>query len=260
MTFRKLNRRKFLIGSLLAAPVAVWADADLLEPQWIRTHTVRIGDGKPTHRVVQISDIHHKGDKALFESVVAKVNALSPDIVCFTGDLVEKSNFTDEALGIMKKIKAPVYAVPGNHDYWSGTKFKVFADFFAGTGGAWLTDAQTVTADKKLCVTGAVCLNWGEPRIYPPKPGCKNILLIHYPLFVEKVSPLKFDLILAGHSHGGQVRVPFYGAVLLPFWVGKYEMGRYETASGPMYVNPGIGYIGTQLRFNCRPEITVFEI
>jgi predicted MPP superfamily phosphohydrolase len=67
-------------------------------------------------------------------------------------------------------------------------------------------------------------------------------------------------VVLAGHSHGGQVRLPFYGPVHLPFGVDEYDMGMFKTTSGPLYVNPGIGWYPYPIRFNCRPEITVFEI
>ena len=67
--------------------------------------------------------------------------------------------------------------------------------------------------------------------------------------------------MLAGHSHGGQVRIPFYGAPAVPFAVDEYDLGRFQTPAGPLYVNPGIGYLsGFAFRFNCRPEITVIEI
>ena len=68
------------------------------------------------------------------------------------------------------------------------------------------------------------------------------------------------DLILAGHSHGGQVRIPFYGPILLPYGVGRYDLGMFRTGCGPLYVNPGIGWFPVPIRFNCQPEITVFEI
>ena len=74
-------------------------------------------------------------------------------------------------------------------------------------------------------------------------------------------SPMQFDLMLAGHSHGGQVRIPFFGPVVVPYAVDEYSLGLYQTSKGPLYVNPGIGYIYTyNFRFNCRPEITVIEI
>ena len=61
-------------------------------------------------------------------------------------------------------------------------------------------------------------------------------------------------------GHGGQVRLPGYGSLLVPFGVGQFEMGLYATPSGPLYVNPGIGYFYVNVRFFCRLEITVFEI
>lgn len=70
----------------------------------------------------------------------------------------------------------------------------------------------------------------------------------------------KVDLVLAGHSHGGQVRLPFYGPVFLPFGVEQYDLGLFHTPSGPLYVNPGIGWFPVPIRFNCRPEITLFEV
>jgi predicted MPP superfamily phosphohydrolase len=83
---------------------------------------------------------------------------------------------------------------------------------------------------------------------------------MHYPAWVERLGGQTFSLLLAGHSHGGQVRVPFYGPIFVPFGVGRYVMGSYQTGSGPLYVNPGIGWFPVPIRFNCRPEITVFEI
>jgi len=83
---------------------------------------------------------------------------------------------------------------------------------------------------------------------------------MHYPAWVQNLSTEKYDLMLAGHSHGGQVRVPFYGALMVPFGVGRYDLEMFPTASGPLYVNPGIGWFPVPIRFNCRPAITVFEM
>ena len=66
--------------------------------------------------------------------------------------------------------------------------------------------------------------------------------------------------MLAGHSHGGQVRIPFYGSIIVPFFVDEYDLGLFQTNAGPLYVNPGIGWVYLNVRFNCRPEITVIEI
>ncbi|HTA29853.1 MAG TPA: metallophosphoesterase [Candidatus Cybelea sp.] len=254
----KITRRRFLFFAALASPGLVWADAKWLEPQWVKVRSIRLTQEKPSHRIIQITDIHFKGDRPYLESVVRKVNALSPDAVCFTGDLIEKKEFAAEALRLMEGIKAPLYGVPGNHDFWSHTDFADFAKSFARTGGAWLMDSQAMTADGKLQIAGATCLR-GAPITLTPRTGTKNILLLHYPLLAEQVRK-KFDLLLAGHSHGGQVRLPFFGALVLPYWVGRYQVGMFHLPAGPLYVNPGLGWLVTPIRFNCRPEITVFEM
>jgi uncharacterized protein len=258
LPFRKISRRRFLLLAALATPALACADAEWIEPQWVKVRSIKLTQEKPSHRIIHITDIHHKGDRPYLESVVRKINALSPDAVCFTGDLIETKQFVPEALRILETIKSPLYGVPGNHDYWSHADFRDFRRSFARTGGAWLMDAQVMTADGKIQIAGATCLR-GAPALLAPRAGVKNILLLHYPLLAERVKN-KFALMLAGHSHGGQVRLPFYGALVVPHWVGRYEIGMFRLAAGPLYVNPGIGWLATPVRFNCRPEITVFEI
>ena len=258
MRLSKVSRRRFLAAAILASPCIVWADAKWIEPGWVTTRRVRLGNGKVTHRVVHFTDVHHKGDRAYFQSVVRKINALSPDFVCFTGDLIEETKHLGEALEVLSGIKSPLYGVPGNHDYWSRAPFDGIAKCLAGSGGAWLLDEQRVTADGKFNVIGATCRS-AKQALLPTQTGTRNILLMHYPAWVERLGQ-KFELILAGHSHGGQVRLPFYGPIIVPFGVGKYVMGLFRTQAGPLYVNPGIGWFPVPIRFNCRPEITVIEI
>ncbi len=252
----KLTRRQFLGLSAGAATLLV-GDSVLIEPSSIKTRYVKLGQGETTHRLVQFSDVHHKGDRAHLEDAVKQINALSPDFVCFTGDLVEQAEHVDEALTVLKGIKSPLYGVPGNHDYISKADFKIINEAFAATGGRWLLNENMALDHGQINLIGAVC---DQEQIVQPVPGAKNIVLMHYPVFVSHLEGRTFDLMLAGHSHGGQVRLPFYGAIVLPAGVGQYELGLYETASGPLYVNPGLGCLYFDIRFNCRPEITVFEV
>src|SRR5215469_14852363 len=97
----KVSRRRFLAAALLASPLVAVADAKWLEPEWVKVRRIRLGEGKPTHRFVHCTDIHHKGDRAYFEGVVKRINALSPEFVCFTGDLIEQSHYLSEALEII---------------------------------------------------------------------------------------------------------------------------------------------------------------
>ena len=160
---------------------------------------------------------------------------------------------------ILSGIKSPLYGVPGNHDYWSRAPFEPIRKCFAATGGGWLVNESRVVAGGKINLIGVAQTGPNHP---PPAagPGMKNILLMHYPAWAKKFEGRRFDLLLAGHSHGGQVRIPFYGPIMLPFNVDEYSMGLYQTAAGPLYVNPGIGWFPVPVRFNCRPEITLIEV
>ena len=231
-----------------------------MEPTWLKIRRVRVGTADLGLRLVQFSDLHHKGNRAYLQSVVNEINALDPDYVCFTGDLVEAREFLPETLDILSGLQAPVFGVPGNHDYWSRISFGPVIDCFRATGGAWLLHEHRRIADGRINLigTGGLYLN---PALPPTDPAALNILLMHYPAWSKKLGPRKYDLILAGHSHGGQVRIPFYGSVIVPSSVEEYDLGLYHSPAGPLYVNPGIGYLGKfNFRFNCRPEITVFEV
>ncbi len=251
------SRRKFLCASFLFAPFAAVTHALGVEPSWVRTCTVRLGKGVLTHRFVQISDLHHKGDRIFLEKVVAMINALAPDFVCFTGDLVEESEHVAEAAELLSHLRAPLYGIPGNHDYWADADFDLIGRHFAATGGKWLMDQTVLTPDGQWTIHGATCT---ETVSFEPRRDTRNLLLIHYPYWIGRFPGKKFDLTLAGHSHGGQVRLPFIGPILIPSGVGEYDWGLFQTSAGPLYVNAGLGYFYANVRFCCRPEITLFEV
>jgi hypothetical protein len=254
---RKVSRRRWILGALFATPLLIGLDAVALEPKWIRRRTLRLAE-HPSHRVVHFTDLHHKGDRDYLARVVDIINGFKPDFVCFTGDLIEEGEFLEDALKMLGGIRAPLYGVPGNHDYWSQAPFQDIEHRFALSGGAWLLDQTVLTKDGRFTITGAANLKFRlqAPR---PQPGTKHLLLMHYPAWVKKLHQ-PFDLILAGHSHGGQFRLPFYGALVVPFGVDEFEVGLFRTPAGPLYVNPGLGWYPVPVRFNCRPEITLFEI
>jgi len=149
MKLRKLTRRKFLLTAALLTPGALYGDARFIEPTRLRIRRLRLARQKPAHRLVHFTDLHYKGDRAYGESVVKAINSLSPDFVCFTGDLIEEGKFLPEVLEILSGVTSPMYGIPGNHDYWSKASFDPIGKCFATTGGAWLVDERREIAGRR---------------------------------------------------------------------------------------------------------------
>jgi uncharacterized protein len=253
---KKISRRKFLGLGALALPAIAGIDARWVEPTLLRVTNLRLNGGDRC-RFIHFSDFHYKGDERFAAEVVRKINQLAPDFVCFTGDLIEERAFVTKALSFVRQVNAPVYGVPGNHDYSSHAPFSEYECAFQATGGAWLADRNAVVPKHDLEIVGMGITGF-DVRSQPQ--ANRRILLMHYPVIADRLGGQCFDLILAGHSHGGQVRLPFFGAIVLPPAVGRYDFGYYNTPAGPMYVNAGIGTYIVPWRFNCRPEITVVTI
>lgn len=253
----QVSRRRFLKHALWATPAACVVEGFAVEPEWLDVRTLRVGSGTTVrHRFAHFTDLHFKGDTGYLRKVCETINGLNPDFVCFTGDFIEEEPFLKPALAGLAAIRAPMYAIPGNHDWWSGASFTPIATQLASRGGAWLQNSQRLIADGRINLMGLDRL----PSTVRTVPGAFNLLLIHYPAWAKQLDGLKADLVLAGHSHGGQVRIPGVGSLITPSHSDEYDLGWFETASGPLYVNPGIGTFYLDVRFNCRPEVTLFEI
>ena len=251
-----ISRRRWLRQALWMGPAAVVADTAWFEPQHPVVKTFRIPGATLGKRLVHVTDLHYKGDARYLGRVVAEINRCQPDAIVFTGDLIETAPFLGPALEVLQDLRAPVFAVPGNHDWWSRARFAPAHAQFSRNGGGWFLDQQVSLFEGRLMLT---CLDrWLATRKLAPQPNALNVVLMHYPAWADDLLH-RYDLLLAGHTHGGQIRVPFFGALVTPQDSGPYEKGWYETARGPLYVNPGIGNFYLDVRFNCRPEITVFD-
>ena len=248
-----MTRRKFLGLGVLALPAAIGADARYLEPTNVCVKKLKLGTARGL-RFVHFTDFHYKGDANYAAEVVQTINALAPAFVCFSGDLIEDKSFAPAALDFIRQIKAPVYGAPGNHDYWSHAPFEEYERAFEETGGGWLVDCGLVLPEHDLEIVGMPMTGL---RALQPARANRRLLLMHYPGMADRLGDYTYDLILAGHSHGGQVRLPFLGALVLPWGVGPYDLGFFKTKGGPLYVGAGIGTHHLPVRFNCRPEITL---
>ncbi|MGB5684544.1 MAG: metallophosphoesterase [Candidatus Electrothrix sp.] len=257
---KKLTRRDFLrLGCYSVVPYGLaFVDGFFIERKWLKIHHLVLSE-KPVCRIAHFTDVHHKGDVAYLDKVVARINSFKPDFVCFTGDLIEDKAHLAEALRCLQKIEYPLFGGPGNHDYWSNASFDDMKACFQQTGGDWLLNQEVLSPDGRVSITGSTGLGYSLPLRRKDKSIVKRIMLDHYPASADKFEN-SFDLILSGHSHGGQVRLPFYGAITLPYGVGEYDRGLFQTPSGPLFVNAGIGYLMLPIRFFCRPELALIEV
>jgi len=226
----------------------------MIEPEWILIRKIALSPN-PQYILVHISDIHYKGNDSCLNRVISRINKMSPDFVCFTGDLVDEKRDLKDALNILEKLRCPIFGVPGNHEYWSGVSFEDIEKTFKNTGGSWLVNRRIRFGN--IEITGMADEEYRRTETDENNLPDRTLLLTHYPAMVNQISGSKYDLILAGHSHGGQIRLPVLGAVKLPYAVDRYDKGLFKTEAGILYVNPGIGTYGIPVRFFCRPEITI---
>ena len=257
----KSRRGIFVLGLLGLGLLACLGDAFLIEPRWIAVREIRVSEN-PTHRMAHLSDFHYKGDAGFVKKAVAMTNALRPDFVCITGDFVEEERYLEDCLSLVRTFEAPAYGVLGNHDPRSEAALAAFEDAFRATGGAWIYGAPSHTLDGRVFLVGTPARHLPE-SVDVMAQGAKKVLLSHYPNVVEgRLKPFpetRFDLILVGHSHGGQVRLPLWGPLVLPGGVGEYDRGLYRIDAGPLHVSPGLGTYLIPARFFCRPEISIIE-
>lgn len=252
-----VSRRQFLTMALAAAPSLVFANAVALEQNNLRVNRIALPGNTKSCRFVHISDLHHRGDVGFADRIIRAVRNEHPDFVCFTGDLMDSAAMVDGALQFIRELGCPVYGVPGNHDHDCVTSFARFEGAFGATGGGWLMNRSATVSDRSIEIIG---MDRREPGQLSSTRSPRQILLTHYPETVDRITGRDVTLVLAGHSHAGQIRLPLVGPVFLPEGVGRYDHGLFQTPAGTLHVSAGLGTSIIPVRFNCRPEITVFEI
>ncbi|WP_180960472.1 metallophosphoesterase [Neobacillus cucumis] len=222
-------------------------------------------------KIVHFSDVHlgfHYGVEE-FQTVVHSINNINPDIIFFTGDLIELGNRNPEnIIPLLKEIKTPPggkWAVIGNHDYYLKEQvIKVLqkSNFMTLDNTHHFIENQ----DQKIYIAGIDDVMYGSPKIDKAIAGLSEsdcvFLLSHEPDIADESSKYPISAQFSGHSHGGQVRLPFWGPIINQRLATKYMDGYYEVGVNklPLYVNRGIGTTNLPIRLFCRPEITVFYL
>ncbi|MCL6573189.1 MAG: metallophosphoesterase [Bacillus sp. (in: Bacteria)] len=222
-------------------------------------------------KIVQFSDIHlgfHYGVED-FQAVVKTINDVNPDIIFFTGDLIEAGNKEPElSIPLLQALKANrggKWAVVGNHDY--SDIFQVVRVLEQSQFQVLLNNHHFIESNhQRLYIAGIDDVMYGRPNIGQAVTGLSDddcvLFLAHEPDIADESCLHPIGVQFSGHSHGGQVRIPFYGPIIKQKHARKYEDGLYQVGESkmPLYVNRGIGTTNIAIRFFCRPEITVFHL
>ncbi len=271
----RLGTAAVLLGALNLALLAGEVDCLYYEPFNLTvTHVHLAGPqaGASELRIVHLSDLHVERLTRREERMLAAVEQLQPDLILLTGDYLNWSYVDDplarhDARLVLSRLRARygVYAIAGTP---CPDTPESMAALFGGLEGVTVLDdeiARVQAGDRTLYLAGLTPRGRladartlaGLMRQVPP--GAYSILLYHSPDLIDSAAELGVDLYLAGHTHGGQIRLPGVGAILTSSWYGKrYEAGLYRVRGTQLYVSRGLGMEGLgmpRLRFLCPPEV-----
>lgn len=280
----RMTRRRWLglaAGGLALGPGSV-AYARFIEPTWLKTvrHSVPLDDAPPSREPVSLlhlSDLHASPvvPYDYLEHMVDRAVALRPDVIAITGDFVTRAiSQRDRYVALLTQLSeaAPTFAVPGNHDggVWVGPR----------GGYATLREINGLLADAGITVLGNAHRDlemkgrtirmvgvgdlWAEncrpDRAFPAGAvHTPTILLCHNPDAKSDLLNHPWDLMLCGHTHGGQLALPLVGTPFAPVRDHRYVHGLHQWAGRWLHVTSGVGNI-RGFRLNCRPEIALLRV
>lgn len=266
--------KKKIVAAIALLIVFIPFYAFKIEPNLVVTHHLKLGDRtRPAEvKIVQLSDIQvsESFETNRLAKVIRKVNKEKPDIIVFTGDLFDnyaQYQHEQEIIEQLSQLNASIgkYAVWGNHDYGGGAARIYESVMNAGGFKVLKNSGETLLlkSGKKLFIGGMDDSLLGNPSVdetLADRQGYDySVLLTHEPDVADCFIGTNTQLILAGHSHGGQIRLPFYQVknVLAE----KYIRGLYELSDHTkLYVNTGLGTTSIHARFAVPPEISVFQL
>jgi len=264
---KNVTASTFIVGGCLALATYSFAETKAIA---ITRYSIRINNLPPFFKgftILHLSDLHSKWFGAGQDRLLEEIKKHRYDMVAITGDLIDKDNPDPEpGLQLVKNLTdKPIYFVPGNHEWWSGYHIresllkhgvKVLENraekFELGQQYIWVLgvdDPYLGRDDIQQAMTDV------EER--PPK-----ILLAHAPGIYERAINSKIDLVLVGHTHGGQIRIPLIGALVAPGQglFPEFVYGLYTTGSTKMIISNGLGESVLPIRFNASPEIALITL
>lgn len=259
--------------------------AVLVEPTWLEVNRLQIPIAGPPAgaplRIVQLTDFHFQKRVPIsyVESCVRAANAEQPHVIALTGDYIHKgARYVEGIADLLAELSAPlgVYAVLGNHDHAVRNALRVgirrhprlhqkVSDSLTRRGIRVLHNELLVVdhGGARFQISGVDDL-WSrhcrpDLALAALDPELPHVMLAHHPCTIELLGERRCDLMLSGHTHGGQVHLKRFGSVTLSRRMRNFAAGLYTHGQSRVYVNKGVGF-GLRIRYNRRPEIAVFEL
>ena len=221
-------------------------------------------------KIIHFTDLHHGTtiNISYVKKLVKTINSYKPDIIFFTGDLIDKDIVLkkDEVIALgnaLSELDATIakYAVKGNHDYENDyfDKAMEIAQFKVLDAKQELIYYHDETPLKLIGLPSYI----KEKYTYEEENTDDiyfTILLAHEPDVFDRLNNLDIDIMLSGHSHGGQVRIPFFGAIITPYGAKKYYDEYYKINDTEMFISSGLGTSDVEFRFMNRPSINLYRL
>lgn len=209
------------------------------------------------YRIAHVSDLHNSW---LWEQAIDQLQKAKPDIICITGDLIDSDEMENAFRFVEETVKiAPCYYITGNHEMMiAQNSYVTLMQGLEDRGVIVLLDQSAIISEGEgqICLTGH---RWGITDGIGQLADFAgyNILLSHQPESFADYVEGEYDLVLTGHAHGGQFRLPFVGGLYAPGQgiLPDYDSGLYSKGKTDMIVSRGIGNSGFPIRFNNRPEV-----
>ncbi|MFB6589253.1 metallophosphoesterase [Bacillus thuringiensis] len=277
---KKIKRSVLLIATLVGCIIFLYLQNNLISITEVKITSSKIPSSFKGYKILQISDLHNKqfGDNQ--DVLIQKIKSIDPDIIAITGDLIDSKSYDAEvSMQLIREIvkKYPVYFVTGNHEQWSGKynrlekelkkyDVNVLRNQHVGIRKGeqeinllGIDDPEFVTGNRD---EGNIIIDEIKKAKIEMQSDRYNVLLSHRPEFLTEYADEQIDLVLSGHAHGGQVRLPFIGGLVAPNQgvLPKYTAGLYVEQSTSMVVSRGLGNSIIPQRILNRPEIVVVQL
>ena len=255
-----------------AALLIIWMlDIFLIEPYWVKTARYQMACPRLRHdlRILFLSDFQLRDSAGYRERrVLNKMSVVPFDLIAIGGDVFDTKRGMQSAIPFLAQLakRAPAYVVLGNWEHWSHVDLSSYAQKLKRNGATLLVNSSEIFRwhGQSIRIAGvddpSLAKDDLAAALLPVDPNGPTILLAHAPAIFRKSAQEKIELTLAGHTHGGQVRLPFVGPLWLPPGCDGYVYGVYQIGISRMIVTSGVGTSVLPGRFLCRPEIVLIEL